>query len=61
MKLQFISIKTMDAYIKKMNRNASAAMMRHYLLKEQGYDDDVVNGMSYEELKESYDYWHSEC
>jgi hypothetical protein len=51
----------MDAYIKKMNRNASAAMMRHYLLKEQGYDDDVVNGMSYEELKESYDYWHSEC
>ena len=50
----------MDAYIRKQNQKASAAMMRRYLLKEQGYDDDVVNSMSYAELKESYDYWHNE-
>lgn len=50
----------MNAYIRKQNQKASAAMMRRYLLKEQGYDDDVVNNMSYAELKETYDYWHNE-
>ena len=52
--------KIMDAYIRKQNQKASAAMMRRYLLKEQGYDDDVVNSMSYAEYKEYYDYWHNE-
>ena len=54
------TIKSMNAYIRKQNQKASASMMRRYLLKEQGYEDDVVNNMSYAELKETYDYWHNE-
>ena len=47
-------------YIRKHNQKANMAMMRRYLLKEQGYEDEVVNAMSYEDLKETYDYWHNE-
>ena len=45
---------------RRMNRQADAAMMRHYLLKEQGYDDDVVRNMPYAELRECYEHYH-EC
>lgn len=43
---------------RRMNRMENAATMRRYLLKEQGYDEDVVKKMSYAELKECYDYYH---
>ena len=36
------------------------AIMKHYLLKEQGYEEDVVNNMSFKELQECYDYYHEE-
>lgn len=42
------------------NRKAAKAMYKRYLLKEQGYDDDVVNSMTYDELKEAYESWHEE-
>ena len=50
----------MDNFVKKHNKMANASMMKHYLLKEQGFEDDAVNDMSYEELKECYDYYHEE-
>lgn len=45
---------------RNQNRNESASMMKHYLLKEQGYEDSVVKRMSYDELKECYDHYHDE-
>ena len=39
----------------RMNRLESASTMKHYLLSEQGYDEDVVRNMSYSELKECYE------
>ena len=44
----------------KRNNRASMEMYKRYLLKEQGYDERVVNEMSYEELQETYDYYHEE-
>jgi len=51
----------MEKWMQQQNRKANAAMMKRYLLKEQGYEDEVVDNMSYAELKESYDFHHNEC
>jgi hypothetical protein len=50
----------MKNFIKQHIRKANIGMMKRYLLKEQGYEDDVVNSMSYDELKECYDSYHEE-
>lgn len=50
----------MKDFIRQHNRKASVSLMKHYLLKEQGFDDEVVNTMSYAELKECYDSYHEE-
>lgn len=36
---------------------ASKSEMRRYLLKEQGWDDDVVRSLSPEELREAYEHY----
>lgn len=36
----------------------SKAEMRRYLLKEQGWDEDVVRSLSREELEEAYDHYN---
>ena len=50
----------MENFIKQHNRKANIVMMKRYLLKEQGYEDDVVNSMSYDELEECYNSYHEE-
>ena len=34
--------------------------IRRYLLKEQGFDEDVVKAMSKSELEELWEYYHEE-
>lgn len=36
----------------------SKAEIIRYLLKEQGYDEDVVRSMSGKELVETYEHYH---
>jgi len=43
---------------RRMNRMESVSTMRHYLLCEQGYDEDVIKKMPYSELKECYEYYN---
>lgn len=38
--------------------SASKQEMRRYLLKEQGWDDEVVRSLSKEELVEAYEHYH---
>lgn len=40
--------------------NMTAREIRRYLLKEQGFDEDVVKGMSLDELIETWDYFHEQ-
>lgn len=40
------------------NRKARAAEIRRYLLKEQGWDNEAVAQMSYDELVEMWDHYH---
>ena len=40
------------------NKKSMKAMYKRYLLKEQGFDEDVVNSMTISELKETYEYYH---
>ena len=42
------------------NKKALKAMYKRYLLKEQGYEDEVVNSMAFDELQESYNHYHEE-
>ena len=42
------------------NRKAIKAMYKRYLLKEQGYEDEVVNSMTIDELREAYESYHEE-
>lgn len=35
-------------------------VIRRYLLKEQGFDEDVVKAMSKSELEELWEYYHEE-
>jgi len=51
----------MDSFIRNMNRQARKAEMKDYLLKEQGWEDEHVNKMSYDELEEAWDHYHEEC
>ena len=36
----------------------SKSDMRRYLLKEQGWDKDVVRSMTKSELEEAYEHYH---
>jgi hypothetical protein len=42
------------------NKKALKAMYKRYLLKEQGYEDEVVNSMTIDELREAYESYHEE-
>lgn len=36
----------------------SKSDMRRYLLKEQGWDEDVVRNLTKSELEEAYEHYH---
>lgn len=42
------------------NKKALKAMYKRYLLKEQGYENEVVNSMTIDELREAYESYHEE-
>lgn len=42
------------------NKKALKAMYKRYLLNEQGYENEVVNSMTINELREAYESYHEE-